>query len=296
MLKAQKNPVELQGFREAVKKDGVALTEFLFWLKENLKTGVITEYTAANKLAEFRSLQKGYAGESFSPIVGYKEHGAMIHLSAGEKEALVLQEEGILLFDTGGHYLNGTTDITRTIALGDVSLQQKRDFTLVLKGLIALSEVKFPYGTKGWQIDVLARASLWKYGLNYGHGTGHGIGHYLNVHEGPVSIRHDYSEIPLLPGMILSNEPGIYRDGKYGIRVENIMACKKIEDTEFGTFLGFETITLFPIDINLIEVELLSEDDKNWINSYHRQVKKEIKPLLNKELWDFFDELTAEIN
>jgi Xaa-Pro aminopeptidase len=296
MLKARKNPVELLGFREAVKKDSIALTEFQYWLKQNIKSGEITEYKAGIKIAEFRSRQQGYKGESFAPIAGYKEHGAVVHYSAVENEDLPLREEGILLFDSGGHYLNGTTDITRTFALGPVTEQQKADFTYVLKGLIALTEVVFPLGTRGWQIDVLARSAMWKQGLNYGHGTGHGIGHFLNVHEGPASIRHDYSEIPLAQGMVFSNEPGLYREGLYGIRIENIIECVKKEETEFGTFLGFETLTLFPIDRNLIDAKLLSEKEKMWINNYHKKVKTEIKPLLREELQGFFDSLTTEID
>jgi Xaa-Pro aminopeptidase len=296
LLKAVKNPVELRGFRQAVKKDSVALTEFLYWLKQNLQSGEITEYTAGIKMAEFRSLQSGYKGESFAPIAGYKEHGAVVHYCAIEREALTLREDGILLFDSGGHYLNGTTDITRTVALGPVTERQRSDFTYVLKGLIALSEAVFPQGTRGWQIDALARTALWKNGLNYGHGTGHGIGHFLNVHEGPVSIRHDCSEIPLSSGMVFSNEPGLYREEEYGIRIENILECVKKEETEFGTFLGFETLTLFPVDINLIETKLLNGEEKKWINRYHKRVNAEIKPLLRKELHKFFDSLTTEID
>ena len=295
-LKSKKSAVELAGFREAAKKDGVALTEFLYWLKQNRESPELTEYTAGLKIAEFRNRQTGYKGESFAPIVGYGEHGAVVHYSACKTKAFQLKKEGILLVDSGGHYLNGTTDITRTFALGPVTEQQKTDFTLVLKGVISLSEAVFPRGTKGWQIDILARKSLWKHGMNYGHGTGHGIGHFLNVHEGPVSIRHDYSEIPISAGMVLSNEPGLYREGKYGIRIENMMECVKKEETEFGTFLGFETITLFPVDINLIKPELLTKEEKEWVNNYHKKVKAEIKPLLNKELHKFFESLTREID
>jgi Xaa-Pro aminopeptidase len=187
---------ELAGFREAMKKDGVALVEFLYWLKATTGDGEVTEYTAGKKLAEFRSLRDDFIGESFPPIAGYREHGAIVHLSVDEGNALKLEPEGILLFDSGGQYLQGTTDVTRTVALGKVSPQQQIDYTLVLKGMIALSRAKFPVGTKGANIDVLARIALWQNGLNYGHGTGHGVGHFLNVHEGPVSVRQEFNELP----------------------------------------------------------------------------------------------------
>jgi Xaa-Pro aminopeptidase len=295
IMKAQKNPAELSGFREAMKKDGVALISFLAWLKGHIGKDIITEYTIGRKLAEFRSQQKDFAGESFAPIVGYKEHGAVIHLNVGEEDALTLEPEGILLFDSGGQYLQGTTDVTRTVALGEVSLQQKKDFTLVLKGMIALSMVKFPVGTKGCNIDVLARMALWQNGLNYGHGTGHGVGHFLNVHEGPMSVRQEYNEVALRPGMVLSNEPGLYRAGKYGIRTENMMVCVEKESTEFGNFLGFDTLTLCPIDTSLIDMSLLIQDEKEWLNKYHSKVLNELKPLINKDMVEFLAELTKPV-
>jgi Xaa-Pro aminopeptidase len=295
LLKVQKNETELQGFQKAMKKDGVALTEFLFWLRNNLGTDNITEFSAGKKLAEFRALQPDYIGESFAPIVGYREHGAVIHLSVNSGEALKLEPEGILLFDSGGQYLQGTTDVTRTIALGEVSAKMKSDFTLVLKGMITLTLANFPTGTRGCNIDVLARMALWQKGLNYGHGTGHGVGHFLNVHEGPVSVRQDLNEVALRPGMVLSNEPGLYREGKYGIRIENMMVCVEKEKTEFGQFLGFETLTLCPIDTSLIETALLSPEEKQWLNDYHLHVRKELKPLIREELADFLNELTREI-
>src|SRR5690554_41666 len=294
-LKMQKNKTELDGFREAMKKDGAALIEFLYWLKNGVKSKEITEYTAGKKIAELRAEQKEYIGESFPPIVGYKAHGAIVHLNVNEEEALVLEPEGILLFDTGGQYLHGTTDITRTIALGKPTQQQITDYTLVLKGMINLTNVKFPTGTKGTNIDVLARIALWQNGLNYGHGTGHGVGHFLNVHEGPVSVRQDYNEVALVPGVVLSNEPGLYRQNQYGIRIENLIVCVEKEETEFGRFLGFETLTLCPIDTSLIDVRLLTETEVKWLNEYHKKVRDTLKPLIRTELLPFLEELTNEI-
>lgn len=295
LMKSQKNKAELDGFREAMKKDGVALVEFLYWLRQNVGKNVVTEYTAGLKLAEFRGRQAGYAGESFAPIVGYKQHGAIVHLTVNEQEALEIRPEGILLFDSGGQYMQGTTDVTRTVALGEVTPRQKRDYTLILKGMVALSRAKFPHGTKGCNLDTLARMALWQDGLNYGHGTGHGVGHFLNVHEGPVSIRQEYSEMPLKPGMVLSNEPGLYREGEYGIRIENMIACTAMEETPFGDFLGFETLTLCPIDTQLIEVSLLSAEEKEWLNNYHRQVRTALEPVLSGDLKPFLIELTEAI-
>ena len=293
--KARKNKVELNGFHEAMKEDGVALVEFLFWLKTNIGKTRITEYDAGRKLAEFRSKQNNFKGESFPPIVGYKSHGAIVHLSVGKEDALEVEPEGILLFDSGGQYLDGTTDVTRTVALGKVTEQQKKDFTLVLKGMISLTLAEFPMGTKGCHLDILARKPLWENGMNYGHGTGHGVGHFLNVHEGPMAIRQEYNEHKIEPGMVMSNEPAFYRVGEYGIRTENMIVCVEKEKTEFGQFLGFETLTLCPIDKTLIKPELLSEREMNWLNNYHKTVNEILKPLLRSELHDFLDELTTEI-
>jgi Xaa-Pro aminopeptidase len=293
--KSVKNSTELKGFNEAMLKDGVALLEFLFWLKTNVGKSKITEYEIGRKLAEFRSKQSNFVGESFPPIVGYKNHGAIVHLSIGPHDALEVDAEGILLFDSGGQYLNGTTDITRTVALGRVSDQQKRDFTLVLKGMISLTLAEFPLGTKGCHLDILARLPLWENGLNYGHGTGHGVGHFLNVHEGPIAIRQEYNEHSIEPGMVMSNEPAFYREGEYGIRTENMMVCVEKEKTQFGQFLGFQTLTICPIDTTLIIPELLFEKEKNWLNDYHKKVNQLLKPMLSTGLHGFLDELTNEI-
>ena len=295
MLKAQKNDTELAGFREAMKKDGAALMEILFWLKNSTAKEKITEYTVAQKLAECRAKQDSFRGESFPPIVGYKNHGAIVHLNVSPENALPLEKDGILLFDSGGQYLQGTTDVTRTVALGNVTQQQKIDFTLVLKGMMALTMAVFPEGTKGANLDILARKALWDNGLNYGHGTGHGVGHFLNVHEGPVSIRQEFNPVSIKPGMVMSNEPGLYREGEYGIRTENMMVCVEKEETSFGNFLGFETLTLCPIDTSLIDKNLLNKKETNWLNSYHQKVKNELKPLLSKELQVFLAELTQPL-
>ena len=295
LAKAIKNETELKGFREAMKKDGVALVEFLFWLKSNIGKTVINEFEIGRKLAEFRSKQINFKGESFPPIVGYKSHGAIVHLSVGPHDAFSVEPEGILLFDSGGQYLDGTTDITRTVAVGPVTEQQKTDFTLVLKGMISLTLAEFPLGTKGCHLDILARKPLWENGMNYGHGTGHGVGHFLNVHEGPMSIRQEFNEHQIEPGMVMSNEPAFYREGEYGIRTENMMVCVEKEKTAFGQFLGFETLTVCPIDTTLIKPELLNDREKSWLNSYHEKVKELLNPLLNKELHGFFNELTKKI-
>jgi Xaa-Pro aminopeptidase len=191
--------------------------------------------------------------------------------------------------------LQGTTDITRTLVLGEVSSQQKTDYTLVLKGMIALTQARFPIGTKGCHLDILARKALWEHGLNYGHGTGHGVGHFLNVHEGPMSIRQEYNKVSILPGMVMSNEPGLYREGEYGIRTENMMVCVEKETTDFGQFLGFETLTLCPIDTRLIDFDLFSEKERKWLNNYHSEVRRQLKPLTRKELHGFLEELTKEV-
>ncbi len=295
LSKARKNKVEINGFREAMKKDGVALVEFLFWLKSNIGKTKITEYEVGRKLSEFRSKQSNFKGESFPPIVGYKRHGAIVHLSVGPDDALDVEPEGILLFDSGGQYLDGTTDITRTVAIGPVTKQQRTDFTLVLKGMISLTIAEFPFGTKGCHLDILARKPLWENGMNYGHGTGHGVGHFLNVHEGPMAIRQEFNEHKIEQGMVMSNEPAFYREGEYGIRTENMMVCVEKGKTGYGQFLGFETLTVCPIDTTLVRTELLNAQEKCWLNNYHKKVNALLKPLLNPDLHDFLDELTKEI-
>jgi Xaa-Pro aminopeptidase len=286
-LKSIKNETEIAGYQRAMIKDGVALTRFFKWLEENVPSGKLTEFSINKKLYEFRSQQENFVGESFGTIAGYGAHGAIVHYSATEESASKLQAEGIFLLDSGGQYLDGTTDITRTISLGKPTDAQKRDFTLVLKGHIALGTAVFPIGTRGSQLDILARKAMWDLGINYGHGTGHGVGHFLNVHEGPQSIRMDDNPVTLQTGMFMSNEPGLYRTNQYGIRTENLILVVPALKTEFGEFLKFETLTLFPIDRNLIEILMITEEEEAWIDEYHERVFNELSPLLNDEekLW-----------
>ena len=280
-LKGIKNKTELSGVRKAMRKDGVALTRFFIWLENSLTNGNLTEISISDQLRTFRSEQENFVCESFGTIAGYGAHGAIVHYSASPETDATLKAENLLLLDSGGQYLEGTTDITRTVSLGKATDQQKRDFTLVLKGHIALATAIFPSGTTGGQLDVLARQELWKEGLNYGHGTGHGVGHFLCVHEGPQSIRPDQNPTVLEIGMIISNEPGMYRTNEYGIRIENLVEVIPPFKTEFGQFLQFETITLFPLDRELIEICLLTEAEKEWVDDYHKKVVVALAPHLN---------------
>lgn len=286
-LKAIKNEVEIAHFREVMKKDAVALVKMFMWLEETLKTRTISELEVAKKLAHCRSQWPTYRGESFDAIVGYNANGAIVHYKPEPHSCAQIQRSGMLLVDCGGQYLDGTTDITRTVSLGQPTDQQKRDFTLVLKGYITLDQVKFPQGTAGIHLDTLARLHLWKEGLNYGHGTGHGVGFFLNVHEGPQgftpTLNTGRANSVFKAGMVTSNEPGLYRAGQYGIRIENLVLCVEDEDTDFGKFLRFETLTLFPIDESLIEKSMLTQEEINWINGYHERVFREVSPMLNEE-------------
>ncbi|OIP81782.1 MAG: peptidase M24 [Porphyromonadaceae bacterium CG2_30_38_12] len=282
-MKSVKNKTEIAGVRTAMIRDGVALTKFFRWLEASVVRGDLTELTISQKLLDFRKQQANFMGESFGTIAGYKAHGAIVHYSATPDSDATLQPEGILLLDSGGQYLDGTTDITRTVSFGKTTQQQKNDFTLVLKGHIALATVIFLQGTRGSQLDILARKALWDNGLNYGHGTGHGVGHFLNVHEGPQSIRMDENPTVLLPGMIISNEPGMYRTGEYGIRIENLVHVVPAVQTEYGDFLEFETLTLFPLDKNLIEITLLNMAEKAWLDAYHAKVYNALSPLLDAD-------------
>ena len=294
-LKAVKNKVEMNGVRKAMMKDGIALTRFFMWLEKNVGKEKLTEISISDKLRSFREAQPGFKGESFGTIAGYGAHGAIVHYKATPASDVEIKKEGILLLDSGGQYLDGTTDITRTVALGKVSKQAKRDYTLVLKGHIQLGTAKFPVNTRGSQLDVLARKSLWDKGLSYGHGTGHGIGHFLNVHEGPQNIRMDENPITLVPGMIISNEPGLYRTGEYGIRIENLVHVIPAEKTEFGQFYQFETLTLCYIDTNLVDKDILSKKERKWLNNYHKWVYKTLSPYLSEKERKWLGKKTEEI-
>jgi Xaa-Pro aminopeptidase len=283
LLKAIRNEQEVAGIRSAMIRDGVALVKFLRWLEAAVPMGDETELSIDAKLHEFRAAQDLYMGESFDTIAGYKEHGAIVHYSATEETSSTLRPEGFLLLDSGAQYLDGTTDITRTIALGPLTEEEKIDYTLVLKGHIALATCKFPYGTRGAQLDVLARAALWQRGLNYLHGTGHGVGHFLSVHEGPQSIRMNENPVLLLPGMLTSNEPGLYKGGRHGIRTENLTLVRRDVLTEFGEFYRFETLTLCPICTEGIIKSILSDSEINWLNDYHKIVFDRLSPYLDAE-------------
>ncbi len=281
LLKSIKNETELSGIRNAMLKDGVALTRFFMWLEENIASGELTEMSISDKLYDFRAEQDLFFGESFSTIAGYGPHGAIVHYRADEQSSSTILPEGLLLLDSGAQFRDGTTDITRTISLGNPTQQQKTDYTLVLKGHIDLATAKFPAGTRGSQLDILARKAMWDRGLNYGHGTGHGVGHFLNVHEGPQNIRMDENPTILQPGMFTSNEPGLYRANEYGIRTENLILVVEAEKTAFGQFYQFETLTLFPIDTTLINKEMLTKEEIDWLNTYHQEVYDKLSPRLN---------------
>jgi Xaa-Pro aminopeptidase len=283
-LKSIKNPVEIAGFRKALVKDGVALTRFHIWLEKQLAAGEeLTEISITEKLSSLRAEQPLYISDSFRSICGYAGHGAIVHYSATPETDARIRPEGILLMDSGAQYLDGTTDITRTIALGEPTEAMKKDFTLVLKGHISLAKCKFPAGTRGSQLDILARKPQWDAGINYLHGTGHGIGHCLNVHEGPQSIRMEENPVTLQPGMVMSNEPGIYRTDRYGVRTENMMVVCLDSETEYGAFFSFETLTLCYIDTSLIIPSMLSFREREWLNRYHRTVYETLSPLLEED-------------
>lgn len=284
LMKSVKNETELNGFRNAMIKDGVALVKFFMWLEKAVPAGEVREVTVAEKLLEYRSQQDLFVGESFSTIAGYERNGAVIHYHAIPETCLQVKPEGLLLIDSGGQYKDGTTDITRTVAVGELTKQMKVDYTLVLKGHIAIATAIFPEGTRGSQLDILARKALWNNGLTYWHGTGHGIGHFLNVHEGPQNIRLEENPTKLQPGMVTSNEPGLYRANQYGIRIENLIVTQKYQETEeFGSFFNFETITLCPIDTKPIKKKLLTKSEKKWLNNYHKMVYRTLKCHLNEE-------------
>jgi Xaa-Pro aminopeptidase len=295
MLKACKNDTEIQGMKNAMRRDAVAMINFIYWLETTVGNEKITEVSTMEKIREFRSQIQLYFGESFNTIAGYKGNGAIVHYGASEATALEIQPEGFFLFDSGGQYLDGTTDITRMFHLSEPTAQEKIDYTLVLKGHIMLSMAQFPVKTRGSQLDILARKNLWDRGCNYMHGTGHGVGCFMNVHEGPQNIRMDENPTTLEPGMIVSNEPGLYRAGQYGIRIENLVVVVQGDKTDFGQFLKFENLTLCPIDTKAIDKTLLSDDEINWFNEYHRNVYNEVAPLLDDEMRRFLVDKTKAI-
>lgn len=291
LMKAIKNETELEGFQKVMVRDGVAMVNFLYWLTHNVGKQELTEYDIGLKLQAFRAQQKNFIGESFDSIVGYKGNGAIIHYSAPKEGSAQVEKEGSILIDSGGQYLEGTTDITRTIPLGQVSAGFKKDYTTVLKAYIALTQAKFPKGTRGEQVDILARLPLWKQGKDFNHGTGHGIGSFLNVHEGPQSIRKEHNSYVLQTGMVMSNEPGYYIEGEYGIRHENLMAVKVYKKTEWNAFYGFETLTLCPFFTKPLVKEMLTSDEVNWLNKYHKMCKTKLAPLLDGAVKKWFLEL-----
>ena len=286
--KSVKTRSEIDNLRQAYIDDGVAMECFLYWLEKEVASGHdVTEWDASVRLTSLRSQIPGYRGDSFENISAYGPHAALPHYSTPEEGSAVIRQEGLYLVDSGGQYLTGTTDITRTVPMGECTYLEKKDYTLVLKGMIDLSMAVFPRGTTGHQLDALARMPLWKAGLNFGHGTGHGVGYYLCVHEGPQSIRWQYNPQPLLPGMVTSNEPGLYREGLHGIRHENIVLCRESGTTEFGDWLDFETLTCCHIDTSAVLPELLGPEAMQWLLDYNRRVYETLAPLLPEDvaLW-----------
>lgn len=295
LMKAVKNEAEIRGFHAAMLRDGVAMVKFLKWLEEAVPQGNETEMSIDRKLYECRAEQPLFRGISFDTIAGYKEHAAIVHYEATPETDKPLAPEGLLLLDSGAQYADGTTDITRTIALGETTDDERRDYTLVLKGHIGLTRACFPQGTCGTQLDVLARQAMWREGANFLHGTGHGVGAYLNVHEGPHQIRMNHVPTPLRPGMTVTDEPGIYRAGRYGIRTENTLIVVPYRETEFGTFYTFEPLTLCPIDTRPIVRSMLTAEETEWLNAYHRMVYDRLSPLLDEEHRAWLESKTKQL-
>ena len=282
LLKAVKNETELEGFRKAMVKDGVALVNFFYWLENNIGKTPLTEHSLGDVMDKFRA-EQGFLANSFGKIIGYEGNGAIVHYHAATNPEVPMHAKGTVLIDSGAHYIEGTTDITRVIPLGEFSEDFKRDYTLVMKAMITLSTTIFPAGTRGVQLDSITRAILWKNQRDYGHGTGHGVGSYLCVHEGPQSIRKEMRDVPMLEHMVCSNEPGIYCEGRYGIRIENLVAVQKHGSNEFGDFYRLETLTLCPLDTRAVIVDMLTEEERQWLNNYNQWVEKTLSPLVGKE-------------
>ena len=294
-LKAVKNEAEIRGYRSAMLKDGIAMVKFLKWLKPAVQAGGQTELSVDRKLTSLRRQQPLFRDISFDTIAGYGTHAAIVHYEATPETDIPLEPHGMILIDSGAQYQDGTTDITRTIALGPVSDYEKHVYTLVLKGHIQLAMCKFPKGAAGTQMDILARSAMWREGLNYLHGTGHGVGSYLNVHEGPHQFRMEWMPAPFVEGMTVTDEPGIYLPDRFGVRIENTMIVEKYKTTEFGEFLQFDALTLCPIDTAPIDVSMLSDEEVEWLNSYHRRVYDAIAPHVSMDEREWLREATKEI-
>lgn len=297
-LKSRKNTAEQENIRRVMEQDGAALCEFFAWLEASLGTQTITELTIDQEITRARSLRDGFISPSFSTIAAFNANGAMPHYHATTEAHATLQGQGLLLIDSGGQYLGGTTDITRMVPIGQLSAEQKRDCTVVLQGMIALSQVVFPAGLPAPLLDVIARAPVWRSGADYGHGTGHGVGYFMNVHEGPQSISYRTPPAPhtaMLSGMVTSNEPGLYRPGQWGIRIENLVLAVPHSNTEFGEFLAFETLTLCPIDTRCLDLQMLTDTERLWLNQYHAQVRQRLQPMLNGLAADWLLERTLAV-
>ena len=295
-LKSIKNPTMLKNLATAMEKDGVALTRFFMMVEKEYPSGKLTEVELGKRLRALRLADPACVDESFSAILGWNGHGAIVHYAATEETDVAIEGDGLLLVDSGGQYTYGTTDITRTVALGTPAEEQKHDFTLVLKGHIALGTAVFPEGTTGHQLDAFARQFLWNEGKAYYHGTGHGVGFFINCHEGPQNIRLNINPTPLQPGMITSNEPGLYLEGRYGIRLENLIVTVPAMETEFGRFYKFDTMTLFPFDTALMQTEIMTDAEIEWVNAYHAEVRRRLTPLLSAEEAAWIEKKTAPIS
>ncbi|MBT3177371.1 MAG: aminopeptidase P family protein [Desulfobacula sp.] len=294
-LKAIKNDIQISHLRQTLIKDGLAVVNFLYWLEHQPENSQVTELTIAAKLYGFREKQELFVDNSFDPIMAFKEHSAMCHYSATRETSAVISDTGMFLTDSGGNYLTGTTDITRTIFRGEPSGQEISDYTLVLKGHIAVATILFPSGTRGFQVDTLSRQHLWKQGMDFGHGTGHGVGFFLCVHEGPARISPHPVDVKLEKGMVLTNEPGLYREGAYGIRLENMILVDQAFENEFGTFMKFENLTYCHFERDLIDLDLLSIEEKDWINTYHAGVYEKLSPDLEKDVASWLREKTRPL-
>ena len=295
-MKAQKNDREIAGFRQAMLRDGVAMVKFLRWLKPAVEAGGQTEISIDRKLTSLRAEQHLFRDISFDTIAGYQAHGAIVHYEATPETDVALKPEGLILIDSGAHYQDGTTDITRTIALGPVTEEMKHVYTLVLKGHIQLELAKFPDGASGTQLDALARECMWREGYNYLHGTGHGVGSYLSVHEGPHQIRMEWKPTPLRAGMTVTDEPGLYLSGKFGVRIENTLLIKDYQTTEFGKFLQMESLTLCPIDLTPVDFSMLQPEEIEWLDTYHRDVFEKLSPYLEGEDLEWLGEATRPMD